>query len=142
MNTKVLPRGIRNNNPGNIDRTAEKWQGMAEDQSGDSRFIVFKEAKWGIRAIAKLLMTYQAKYNLRTTEQIINRWAPPVENNTRAYIDAVAAKLRVRRTDPIDASRYAVSYVLVTAIIEHENGQQPYPKSTIDEGLALAGISQ
>ena len=54
-------RGIRNNNPGNIDRNATKWQGMADKQD-DPRFIVFTSPQYGIRAMARVLLTYQSKY--------------------------------------------------------------------------------
>lgn len=37
-------------------------------------------------------------------------------------------------------SDHATAKALVTAIIRHENGQQPYPDATIDAGLRLAGI--
>ena len=47
-----LPRGIRNHNPGNIDKGAD-WEGLADDQSSDSRFCVFKDPVWGIRAMAR-----------------------------------------------------------------------------------------
>jgi hypothetical protein len=85
------PRGIRNNNPGNIDRNTTKWQGMADDQSSDPRFVVFKTPQAGIRALAKILLTYQNHDGLKTVRGIIGRWAPAVENNTSAYVAAVAA---------------------------------------------------
>lgn len=83
-------RGIRNNNPGNIDRTGVKWLGMADDQSSDRRFIVFKEMKWGCRAMIRTLMTYRTRHKLSTIRGIVSRWAPPNENNTNGYIARVA----------------------------------------------------
>lgn len=134
-----LPRGIRNNNPGNIEK-GDPWQGLAKDQSGDSRFAVFESPKWGIRALARLLITYQDKHGLRTIRQIINRWAPPVENDTLAYAKAVAAQVGRDIDDPVDVHRYEHAEPIVRAIIQHENGQQPYDLKTINEGLRLAGI--
>lgn len=140
MTTKP-PRGIRNNNPGNIDRQAgTKWQGMAKDQSSDQRFVVFESPRYGIRAIAKVLTTYQAKHGLNTISEIINRWAPPVENNTNAYADHVATLTGINKNAPIDVTDYEVAAPLVKAIITHENGCQPYDDATINEGLRLAGI--
>lgn len=135
-----LPRGLKNNNPGNIDRTATVWQGMSKDQSGDSRFIVFDAPEWGIRALAKTLMTYQSKHKINTIRGIINRWAPPVENNTDAYVNAVAKAVGVRADSVIDLGNYVVIRPLVEAIIHHENGQQPYSDKEIDEGLHRAGV--
>lgn len=132
------PRGIRNNNPGNIDRTGDKWQGMAADQSGDDRFVVFVAPHWGIRALVKVLLSYRRKYGIKTVRGIIDRWAPPVENNTAAYIDQVAKACGVEPDDTIDIQNKAVLRVLVTSIIQHENGQQPYGPAVIDLGIDLA----
>lgn len=138
----AVKRGIRNKNPGNIDRTGEKWQGMADDQSADPRFIVFKAPEWGIRALAKVLLSYREKHGRRTVRKIIDRWAPPVENNTGAYINAVAADLGVLADDEVDVRQLDVMLPLVKAIISHENGEQPYSDAQLKAGLALAGVHE
>ena len=85
-------RGIRNNNPLNIRRSADKWQGLKAQQE-DREFFQFSEMKWGWRAAFRLLChTYYGKYKLRTIRAIINRWAPPKENNTLYYIRSVAER--------------------------------------------------
>jgi hypothetical protein len=89
------PRGIRNHNPGNIDRGRDRWQGMADDQSGDPRFVVFTEAEWGIRAIVRVLRSYRDRHGLETVRAIVSRWAPPVENPTARYIAFVCDRLGV-----------------------------------------------
>jgi hypothetical protein len=133
------PRGIRNNNPGNIRRSGDPWQGLAKDQNDDA-FFQFAEPKWGIRALARVLISYQDKHGLRTVRAIISRWAPPVENKTSSYIDHVAHRLGVGADDPLDIHDYRVLRGLVEAIIAHENGQQPYTDAQIDAGLVLAGV--
>ena len=86
------PRGIRNNNPLNIRRSGDKWQGLRVLQE-DREFFQFSEMKWGWRAAFRLLcQTYYGKYKLRTIRAIINRWAPPKENNTLSYIKHVAER--------------------------------------------------
>ena len=56
------PRGLRNNNPGNIKRTGDKWQGLVEEEDAtDSVFFQFREMRWGIRAIARILRTYAGR---------------------------------------------------------------------------------
>lgn len=132
------PRGIRNHNPGNIDRTGDKWQGMAADQSSDSRFVVFVAPQWGIRALVKVLLSYQRKHGIKTIRGIINRWAPPVENNTSAYVEQVAKACGVDPDDTIDIENKAVLRALVSSIIKHENGQQPYGAGVIELGIDLA----
>lgn len=137
----MTTRGERNNNPGNVDRGSIKWQGMADDQSGDSRFIIFKTPQWGIRTIARLLLTYQNQHDLHTVRGLISRWAPPGENNTGAYIAAVSTGVGVGPDDEIDVDVTAVMLPLVKAIIVHENGENPYPDSLILEALNMAGVS-
>ena len=134
----ATPRGIRNNNPGNIDRTAERWQGMAADQSSDTRFVVFSAPVWGLRALAKVLLSYQRKHGLRTPAAIIGRWAPPVENDTGAYARQVAKALGVGVNDQIDLQRPEALQRILPAIVQHENGQQPYPSALIAEAVRLA----
>lgn len=134
----ALPRGIRNFNPGNIDRTAERWQGMAADQSSDKRFVVFTASVWGLRALAKVLLSYQRKYGLRTPAAIIGRWAPPVENDTGGYARQVAKVLGVGVDEQIDLTKAATLERILPAIVQHENGQQPYPASLIAEAVRLA----
>lgn len=150
MPVKPLPRGIRNNNPGNIDRVAGvRWQGQSSDQSSDPRFVVFSDPRWGIRALARVLITYQDKRRARdgsridSIQEIIDRWAPPHENNTNAYAKQVAQALgRLPTDESIDVYDYRTMYALVVAIIRHENGRQPYSTDDINFGLTLAGITQ
>ncbi|MGO1072308.1 hypothetical protein [Lysobacter sp. CA199] len=141
------PRGIRNNNPGNIDRSpSNQWQGrmprarMSPEQAAETRFEVFQAPAWGIRALAILLINYQDKHGLRTITALINRWAPPVENDTNAYAVAVARAVGVDRFTTIDTHEFRYLRPLVEAIIKHENAGQTYPSDVIDEGLRLAGV--
>jgi len=134
------PRGIRNHNPGNIRRSKDKWQGLADAQL-DEEFFTFSEPKWGIRAVARLLIAYQDRLGLNTVNAIISRYAPPVENHTSAYVAHVAAKLGVGPDEPIDLHQHATLRVLVVSIIQHENGMQPYTDAQIDAGLVLAGVT-
>lgn len=137
--SKPLPRGVRNNNPGNIRRTADPWQGLAPDQT-DEVFFVFAQAKWGIRALARILITYQDKHGCRTVRDIVSRWAPATENDTRSYIAAVADACAVDPDQGIDVHRHADAKALVEAIIAHECANYGYPASVIDAGMVLAGI--
>jgi hypothetical protein len=132
--SNLLPRGIRNNNPGNIDRRiGVNWQGMSPDQSTDSRFIVFSAPEWGIRAIARVLNTYAGR-GLNTIEKVISTWAPPKENNTAAYIAAVSSATGIPPNVTIGPQHIPA---IIAAIIRHENGVQPYPPETIAKGIEL-----
>lgn len=136
------PRGVRNNNPGNIRRNpANKWQGRVPlSQNPDPEFEQFVSPAFGIRALAVLLINYQDKYNARSIRAIIKRFAPPTENDTSAYVDAVAERMRVDPDTVLDMHDYAHLRPLVEAIIAHENAGYRYPQHVIDRGLELAGV--
>ena len=90
-----LPRGIRNNNPLNIRRSGDNWQGLRTLQE-DREFFQFSEMKWGWRAAFVILCkTYYGKYKLKTIRALITRWAPPKENNTEAYIRRVTDRIGI-----------------------------------------------
>lgn len=131
----LMTRGIRNNNPGNIRHGTSRWQGMSAAQP-DKEYVTFDSPLYGIRAMAKLLTNYASRYGLDTIRGIITRWAPPIENITASYIDNVSTRVGVLPDQKIDVTARMVP--LVKAIIQHENGQQPYTDEQIDQGIALA----
>ena len=90
-----LPRGLRNNNPLNIRRSGDKWQGLRVLQV-DRSFCQFETMAYGWRAAFRLLCrTYYGKYKLRTIRDIITRWAPPKENDTEVYIRRVTDRIGI-----------------------------------------------
>jgi hypothetical protein len=126
-----MPRGIRNNNPGNI-RVGENWVGLAERaqmtdfQVQEADFCVFSEPEWGLRAMARILQNYQTKHGLRTPHDIIARWAPASDNNdVTSYANAVASALGVATTAIVDMSDEATLIPFIKAVARHENGHRP-----------------
>jgi hypothetical protein len=117
-------RGIRNNNPGNIRRDSTQWQGLAPSQS-DPSFWQFVSMDYGVRAIGKIVQTYQDRYGLNTVRGIISRWAPPSENDTGAYVANVAYGMGVDPDDVIDVRDAATLAGLVRGIVTQENGAGP-----------------
>jgi hypothetical protein len=141
----MSPRGIRNNNPGNIE-WGDPWQGLVADRT-DTRFAQFKTPAFGIRALARVLITYQDKHGVSTIRAAISRWAPPTENNTEAYISMVSSGSKIGADTVVDFQDYAQLKPIVECIIRHENGIGPlqtlstwYTEAQIDEGLRLAGV--
>ncbi|WBV43517.1 structural protein [Pseudoroseomonas cervicalis] len=133
-------RGYRNRNPGNIEHVAaNKWQGLAEPASG-GRFCRFVGHEYGLRALAALLITYQDRHGLRTPRAIIARWAPPAENDTAAYLAAVARRMGGGPDDPLDLHRYEHLRPLVEAIVAHECAGLTYSAAVLDRALTLAGV--
>lgn len=137
MLTDTIPRGVRNNNPGNIDRNGIVWLGLAANQN-DARFCVFQSPLYGLRAIAKVLLTYSRKDGLHTIEGVIDRWAPAIENQTKAYADAVAADVGVdeRAIENFDDPAFLAA--MIKAIVHHECGEQPYDDMTIEKATLMA----
>lgn len=82
---QVANRAQRNNNPGNIEfgPFAERFGAV----SGDPRFAIFPSVEAGFAALNALLR--EPSYQNLTIEQAVNRYAPPVENNTNLYVAAV-----------------------------------------------------
>ena len=77
---------------------------------------------WGYRAIFVLLHTYNIRYGLRNIERIINRYAPPTENDTERYISFVSYRSGIPRDKPIDTLSANDMIPIVTAISRMENG--------------------
>ena len=116
-----LPRGLRNCNPGNIRITKDKWQGLREKQT-DKQFFQFTEMKWGYRALIRTLQNYRRIHGCKTIADFINRWAPPVENNTSGYIQRVCAEMQVPTMFEPDVSDEATMCAFAAAISRVENG--------------------
>lgn len=145
------PRGIRNNNPGNIDwieTPAKRWRGMYRQETPEEggRFGVFDKPENGVRAIGKELLRAVSR-GARSVDDLIagipqadgsrfDAWAPAHENNTPAYVRFVARALRVDPDDAIDVRSYLPR--LAAAIVQHENGVQPYSMDELNEWVYLA----
>ena len=136
----IEPRGIRNNNPGNI-RHGDAWEGLSEIQT-DSSFCQFDDPEYGIRALCRILITYQKKHNLKTIKEMISRWAPPSENDTDSYVVSVSQAVGITWDYEFDIKDFPVTLRLVQAIITHENGEDPYDYTTVVSGLKLAGLGR
>ena len=87
-----MNRGTRNNNPLNIRRSKDRWQGVRVEQK-DSAFVQFETMAYGYRAVWKTLESYWKYFHsvrqLFSVNTIITRWAPPNENDTKSYIHTV-----------------------------------------------------
>jgi hypothetical protein len=124
--------GLRQNNPGNIDYSAEThWLGQMVPHPG-GRFVWFVAPEWGMRAILVTLQTYQRRDGCKTVGDFIRRWAPSTENNVTAYLGDVCGRLEsslgfdVTEAGYIDMERKDECTALAQAITRHENGSQPY----------------
>ncbi|RPH29428.1 hypothetical protein EHN07_05690 [Buttiauxella warmboldiae] len=129
-------RGIRNNNPGNIEASELfEWQGQT---GNDGRFATFSSPEHGIRALGMNLLSYHRR-GLDTISKVISRWAPAQDNNdTSAYINKVSQALGVSPHERLDLTAPSVLSALSKAIIRHENGTIPFAESVISSGVFSA----
>ncbi|CAI1026147.1 Uncharacterised protein [Serratia ficaria] len=133
-------RGLRNNNPGNIEASdSNPWEGQA---GSDGRFAKFETPEHGIRALGKNLLSYQ-RQGYDTVSEIVNRWAPDSDgNDTDAYIKALCGALGVGANDQVDMSNPRTLAALCAGIVKHENGSQPYTTEQLGAGVSAAlGLS-
>ena len=114
-------RGIRNNNPGNL-RASNIATGKADG------FSTFSSLTDGYRAMAEQLKMY-GNSGLENVASIVGKYAPPLENNTAAYIDSVVSTMRrtlgameLGATTRLDLGDPQVLKALVDAMIDHEIG--------------------
>ncbi|MCA1778753.1 MAG: structural protein P5 [Xanthomonadaceae bacterium] len=114
-----LPRGIRNNNPGNIEANAIRWNGQTGD---DGRFVTFDRMESGVRALTILISNYYYRHGLTTIRGMISRYAPSIENDTESYVNHVAHKAGLNPDEHIQPLEPYLRDI-VDAIITHENGR-------------------
>lgn len=131
MGDLSIPRGLRNNNPLNIE-AGSFTQGQPGYTGSDGRFAKFASLDQGLGAANALLDTYQNKYGLNTVRGIVSRWAPAGDgNNVDAYAADVAGKLGVHPDQPLTPEQ---RQPLIAAMAQHETGQplpqgQPAPQA-------------
>lgn len=116
-----MSRGLRNLNPGNIRIGSFRYKGEVA-RSSDTAFRQFESIEWGYRAMFVLLHTYARKYGCCTLREMINRYAPPIENHTENYIRRVASATHLAPDEIISTTDGAVMTAVVAAMSEVENG--------------------
>lgn len=139
MTEQKIPRGIRNKNPGNIERSSKfTWEGEDElsysSAQFDHRFATFVDPVWGVRAMMKLLINYNQKREIKTLRQAISRYAPSFENKTDVYTKFVADKADVKPDDEWDFTQRFFLIPVVKAMVCFENG---YPSQEQLDGGAV-----
>ena len=118
------PRGIRNNNPTNIEWSAStQWQGLASPPS-DGRFARFTDPQWGLRATLVILRNYQ-KRGLTTLRQMVSTWAPSVENNVENYLGVLVKYTGLRESSTVDLTDKDLVIKLLRGMVRVECGAAP-----------------
>lgn len=143
-----IPLGIRLNNPGNIE-LGPKWQGLAKVQQ-HKRFATFETPHFGLRALARVLMTYATQRRARdgspidTLRDVAERWAPANENNTAQYAKTLSVVVGVPSTAEIDLTNIEVMVKVMRGIIRAENskgqGQDWFSDGELRKAARAAGV--
>lgn len=123
-------RNFRNNNFGNLVYVGQKGARLENaNANGERRFARYDTPEEGIRGLGDQLMSY---YNgtskavgyqkLQNIDQIISKFAPPNENNTKAYKASLSKQLGVGVGDTLDLKNPDVMTKVVRAISTVEGG--------------------
>ena len=84
---------INKNNPFNIRyNAANRWIGLIGNHKG---FCEFSDLSYGIRAAAYILMVSYRRKGYVSYKDLIGRWAPSSENDTKAYLNFICKTLNV-----------------------------------------------
>ncbi|NDO80209.1 hypothetical protein CJP72_05280 [Citrobacter sp. NCU1] len=131
-----LPRGLRNNNPGNLNFVGQ--YGAKLEDGPDARFAQFPSMLDGIAALDKQVGLY-LKRGTNTIDKIIDIYAPKSDkNDTNAYKKYLTTFTGLSANDKIDGSNTEQIKRLIVGIINHENGPAASTISNDDVLRAMA----
>ena len=132
-----MTRGYKNNNPGNLRISSSAWVGKVPvAQNTDKAFEQFVSLKYGIRALI-LNVRGAITRGQNTLQKLISAYAPASENNTAAYINAVAKESGLAPSQAIPDNKEVLAKIIV-AITRMENGS-PVSLSQFEEAWNALG---
>ncbi len=120
------PRGIRNNNPGNLrPLPRDKWVGeVAPDTAKDGPFSRFEKPWQGWRAMTIDVLGDILKDGLNTIEKLVSEYAPALDNNEEGpYVRALVKAVAVAKDFPLNVRLHGPA--LLKAIATYEQGVNP-----------------
>ncbi|WP_324723850.1 hypothetical protein [Lelliottia sp. JS-SCA-14] len=136
---KSAPRGIRNNNPGNLNFANQA--GATKEGGQGGRFAVFESMEHGVAALYKQLQIYFKK-GVNTLSSIVKTYAPASDgNNVDAYVSALSKATGKGANEAIDAGDTTTIAKLMKGIVDHENGKGYISSSDIMGGIQLGAGS-
>lgn len=141
----TIPRGVRNNNPGNIMDFGINWQGLADPRKDDDGYCRFVDPVYGIRAMVMDIRNDWSEDGLRTVAALVAEFAPKAHagNPTEIYARHVAKAMGVGVNDEIDLNEFATVKAMVLAMMRFELGMEPpYTDAQINKALMLAGVER
>ena len=131
--------GQRINNPFNIRQANQGFVGESGEESG---FVSFDDPMYGVRAADRVLSTYGRDYGINSIRGLLNRYAPPEDDNdTESYISYVSNKLGVDPDAEIDLSNPEIRSQVLSPIAMFESRSE-YSPGQITEMIASANEKQ
>lgn len=143
-------RGLRNNNPLNIRNGESRWKGM-EERDDEKEFVCFLSMSMGYRAAWILLRNYHQRLlnagKSYTLGNIIERWAPPEDNNdTHGYVRRVlrlcAGKVAGKQPLPLpntpEGKPLFTEIIAAMTCVENGIGMDAVDRASIERGWELA----
>lgn len=133
----TTPRGIRNNNPGNIEiNRANDWEGRVKrEDNTDGRFEQFVSYEYGVRALIILLRNY-IKSGRNTITKVFAAYAPPSENDTKEYIRFVSGRINIGPEEELPINKQVLKE-LSQSIGKMENGKDCITDEQFESGWTL-----
>lgn len=136
----MLPRGERNYNIGNIDFRPDR--NRPGQVGSDGRCVIFETPEKGVQAAVEILHVYRDKYGINTLSGMIQRWAPPSENNTANYIAHMERHVGIGANEPLNLNDPVQVAKIIAAKGLMENGagamQRTFTPQVIARGVKLA----
>ncbi len=129
------PRGIRNNNPGNLNFAGQA--GATKEASAGGRFAVFGNMEQGVAALVRQLQLYASR-GIDTITAIVQKYAPSSENNVPAYIAALVKATGIDPNKKLDLGDLSTLTPLLKGIVAHENGAGYVSDAQINAGARMA----
>ena len=134
------PLGFRQHNPGNLRSDGKTlWQG-ASGVPAAGKFLTFKDPYSGVRAMSRVIRNYGKLHKIDTLRGVVNRYAPAVENNQKAYMSAVSKSTGFKPDDKINLTNEATLQKLVPAMGSYEIGPRYF--STYNPSLVSNAVSR
>lgn len=129
------PRGIRNNNPGNLNYA--KQSGAIKESGPNGRFAVFNSMTEGVSALYKQIQLYFQR-GTDTISEIVNKYAPASDNNNvMAYINSLVKATGKGAHESLASSDMSTIFNLLKGIISHENGKGYVSDDEIMRGIQV-----
>lgn len=133
------PRGIRNNNPGNLNFAGQSGATLETGPGG--RFAVFQSMRDGVSALRRQIGLYLGR-GVNTIRSIISKYAPSSDgNDENSYVNFLSKFTGKSADEKISDSDQEGMFKLIKGIINHESGSGHVSDQDILTGMQVGSVS-